>query len=63
MPDTDEADADAERLWPEGYKERIRYGVTQRVAERLSEAGAFEAVGTGRRDRGDRGRERHRRDL
>jgi hypothetical protein len=44
MPDTEGADAAAERLWPEGYKERIRVGVTRRVIERLTEARAFEQV-------------------
>jgi len=44
MPDTEGVDAAAERYWPEGYKERIRHAVTQRVVDRLSEAGAFEQV-------------------
>jgi hypothetical protein len=44
MPDTEGADAASERLWPEGYKQRIRRVVTQRVVGRLSEAGAFEQV-------------------
>ena len=44
MPDTEGADAAAERLWPEGYKQRIRHVVTQRMVDRLSEAGAFEQV-------------------
>jgi len=44
MPDTEGADAAAERFWPEGYKGRIRDGVARRVADRLSEAGAFERV-------------------
>jgi hypothetical protein len=44
MPDTEGADAAAERLWPEGYKQRIRHVVTQRVVEKMSEAGAFEHV-------------------
>jgi len=44
MPDTEGADAASERLWPEGYKQRIRQVVTQRMVERMSEAGAFEQV-------------------
>jgi hypothetical protein len=44
MIDTEASDASAERLWPEGYKERIRQVVTRRVVESLSEAGAFERV-------------------
>ena len=44
MPDTEGADAASERLWPEGYKQRIRDVVTQRVVESLSEAGAFEQI-------------------
>lgn len=44
MPDTEGADAAAERLWPEGYKQRIRRAVTRRVVESLSEAGAFEQI-------------------
>ena len=44
MPDTEGADAAAERLWPEGYKQRIRSAVAERVAESLSEAGAFEQI-------------------
>jgi hypothetical protein len=44
MPDTEGADAASERLWPEGYKQRIRHVVTQRVVDSLSEAGAFEQV-------------------
>jgi hypothetical protein len=44
MIDTEGADAAAERLWPEGYKERIRQVVKQRVVDMLSEAGAFERV-------------------
>jgi hypothetical protein len=44
MPDTEGADAAAERLWPEGYKQRIRHAVTHRVVESLSEAGAFKQI-------------------
>ena len=44
MPDPEGADAAAERLWPEGYKERIRVAVSQRVIDRLTEAGALEQV-------------------
>jgi hypothetical protein len=44
MPDTEGVDAASERFWPEGYKERIRQVVTQRVVDRLSEACAFEKV-------------------
>jgi hypothetical protein len=44
MPDTESADAAAERFWPEGYKQKIRDGVARRVADRLREAGAFEKV-------------------
>jgi len=44
MPDTEGADAASERLWPEGYKQRIRHVVLQRTADCLSEAGAFEKV-------------------
>jgi hypothetical protein len=44
MPDTEGVDAAAERFWPEGYKERIRHVVKQRVVDSLSEAGSFEQV-------------------
>jgi hypothetical protein len=44
MPDTEHADAAAERLWPEGYKSTIRDRVAQRVAADVSEAGAFVQV-------------------
>ncbi len=44
MPDTEGADAAAERFWPEGYKQKIRDGVARRVADRLRESGAFEKV-------------------
>jgi len=44
MPDTEGADAASERLWPEGYKHRIRHAVTQRMVDKLTEAGAFEQV-------------------
>ena len=44
MPDTEGVDAASERLWPEGYKQRIRQAVMQRVVDRLTEAGAFEQV-------------------
>ena len=44
MPDTEGADAASERLWPEGYKQRIRHVVSQRMVDSLREAGAFEHV-------------------
>ena len=44
MPDTEGADAASERLWPEGYKHRIRHAVLQRMVDNLREAGACEHV-------------------
>jgi len=44
MPDTEHADASAERFWPEDYKQKIRDGVVRRVEDELIAAGAFEQV-------------------
>ncbi|MBW1710699.1 MAG: hypothetical protein JRG97_13770 [Deltaproteobacteria bacterium] len=43
IPDTEEADAAAERYWPEGYKEVIRAHAGQAFEARIHEAGAFKA--------------------
>jgi len=42
MPDTDTADAAAERFWPEGYKRTLAARVAERVASSFTGANAFE---------------------
>ena len=44
LPDTDDADADAERFWPEAYKEIIREHLSKAFSEQLQETNAFSAV-------------------
>ena len=41
LPDTEDADAAAERYWPEGYKEIIREKVGQSLAVEMLKAEAF----------------------
>lgn len=44
LPDTDDADASAERFWPEGYKNIIRTGLSRSFADLMIAAGAFRAI-------------------
>src|SRR4030042_2414224 len=44
MPDTDEADAAAERYWPEEYKGVLKTDLRQSVETALQRAGSFSAI-------------------
>ena len=44
LPDTDDADAAAERYWPEEYKEIIRTHLSRIISARLQEDKAFSGV-------------------
>ena len=44
VPDTDDADAAAERYWPEAYKEIIRSRLSRIVSARFQEDEAFSGV-------------------
>lgn len=44
LPDTDDADASAERFWPEKYKTIIREGLKRSFAELVFAAAAFRTV-------------------
>jgi hypothetical protein len=44
LPDTDDADASAERFWPEGYKDIIRTDLKRSFADMVVSAGAFRSL-------------------
>jgi hypothetical protein len=44
LPDTEDADAAAERYWPEAYKDLIRIHLKQALSAQFHEAEAFTAV-------------------
>lgn len=44
LPDTEDADAAAERYWPEGYKDIIREKIGPCTAGQILEAGAFKSA-------------------